>query len=116
MENNMIIYQKYMNFFYYTYDLVKKYPKHERFCLVQEIKNTLISGIRQIMQALNTTQKYERIKILKNVDLELNLLKIYMRISYKYKYITLQHYNTASEQLTEIGKLVGGLLRVCPQK
>ena len=112
----MIIYQKYMNFFYYTYDLVKKYPKHERFCLVQEIKNSLLGGLREIIQALKSQQKYEKIKYLKEMDVNLNLLKVYMRISYKYKYITLQNYNTASEHLTEIGKLLGGLLKACPQK
>ena len=35
-----IIYQKYLDLIYYSNDLVRKYPKSERFVLVEEIKRT----------------------------------------------------------------------------
>ena len=39
--SNLLIYQKYLELIYYTNDILKKYPKSERFSLVKEIKNTL---------------------------------------------------------------------------
>lgn len=42
-NNNLLIYQKYMDLIYYTNDLVRKFPKSEKFALVQEIKHRYIS-------------------------------------------------------------------------
>ena len=33
-NNNLLIYQKYMDLIYYSNDIVRKYPKSERFALV----------------------------------------------------------------------------------
>lgn len=36
-NNNLLIYHKYMDLIYYSNDIVRKYPKSERFALVEEI-------------------------------------------------------------------------------
>ena len=40
-NNNLLIYQKYMDLIYYSNDIVRKYPKSERFALVEEIKHAI---------------------------------------------------------------------------
>ena len=48
-ESTLKIYQKYLELIYYSNDIVKKYPKSENFSLVNEIKNSLYVGLRNLM-------------------------------------------------------------------
>ena len=42
------IYQKYLELIYYSNNIVRKYPKSEKFALVQEIKHSNYVGLRNI--------------------------------------------------------------------
>ena len=110
------IYQKYMDLIFYSNDLVRKYPKSENFALVQEIKNVLYSGLRDVICGLKTYDTKAKLKYLNELDINLNLLKIHIRISHKYKYITTKNYTTWSEQLTNITNMLGGWINACLKK
>lgn len=112
-KNNLTIYQKYLELIYYSNDLVRKYPKSENFTLVTEIKQTLYSGLRNIMYAIKSYNKLEKLKYLNQFDIDLNLLKVHIRISYKYKYISLQNYQTWSSLITDICNMLGGWITSC---
>ena len=43
--DNLIIYKQYLELIYYTETISQKYPKKEKFCLVQSIKNNTIPKI-----------------------------------------------------------------------
>lgn len=89
-KGKLLIYQKYLELLYYTNDLVRKYPKCETFALVKEIKNTLYSGLRLLIYSIKTYSKNDKLKYLNELDINLNILKIQIRLSYKYKYISMQ--------------------------
>ena len=108
-----IIYPKYMDLVYYSNDLVRKFPKCEQFALVKEIKSTLYSGLRCIIYAIKLYNKQDKLRYLRELDIQLNLLKVHIRISYKYKYITMNNYQTWSNQLTDISNLLGGWINSC---
>ena len=112
-KNNLTIYQKYLELIYYSNDIVRKYPKSENFTLVTEIKQTLYSGLRNIMYAIKSYNKQEKLKYLNQFDIDLNLLKVHIRISYKYKYISLQNYQTWSNLITDICNMLGGWITSC---
>ena len=105
-----------MQLIYYTNDLVRKYPKSETFALVKEIKNSLYSGMRLLMYSIKTYQVQNKLKYLSEFDIQLDLLKVYIRLSYKYKYITMQNYNTWSKNLTDICNMLGGWINACRKK
>ena len=106
-NDETIIYQKYLDLIYYSNDLVRKYPKSERFVLVEEIKRTLYSGLRLLVYALKIYNKQEKLKYLNELDACLKLLQVHIRISFKYKYISMQNYSTWSNKLTEVYKMLG---------
>lgn len=110
------IYQKYIELVYYTNDLVRKYPKSENFALVKEIKNTLYTGLRNLMYAIKIFTKQEKLKNLNEFDINLNLLKIQVRLSYKYRYISMQNYQSWSKQITDICNMLGGWVNICLKK
>lgn len=115
-NDETIIYQKYLNLIYYSNDLVRKYPKSERFVLVEEIKRTLYSGLRLLVYALKIYNKQEKLKYLNELDACLKLLQVHIRISFKYKYISMQNYSTWSDKLTEVCKMLGGWISACLKK
>lgn len=107
------IYQKYLELVYYSNDIVRKYPKHENFALVQEIKNSNYTGLRHLMYAVKSYQKNDKLKHLNEFDIKLNLLKIQVRLSYKYKYISLQNYEYWCKLITDICNMLGGWISSC---
>ena len=113
---NLEIYQRYMELIYYSNDIVRKYPKSERFVLVQEIKKNLYNGLRVLMYAIKTYNKQTKLKYLNELDINLCLLKVHIRLSYKYKYITLQNYNSWSNILTNICNMLGGWINSCQKR
>lgn len=112
-NGTLIIYPKYMDLVYYSNDLLRKFPKCEQFALVKEIKSTLYSGLRCIIYAIKLYNKQDKLRYLRELDIQLNLLKVHIRISYKYKYITMNNYQTWSNQLTDISNLLGGWINSC---
>lgn len=115
-KEGLIIYQKYINLISYTNDLVRKYPKSETFALVQEIKNSLYSGLNCLVHAIKTYSKQNKLNYLNDLDVDLVLFKIKVRLSYKYKYISLQNYTTWSNSITEICNMLGGWINSCQKK
>ena len=105
-KSNLLIYQKYLELIYYTNDILRKYPKVEKFALVKEIKNTLYSGLRFLMYAIKVYNKQEKLKYLNEFDICLHLLKMYIRLSYKYKYITIQNSSTWNNLITDINHML----------
>lgn len=115
-KNNLQIYQKYLELIYYTNDLIRKYPKSETFALVKEIKNTIYSGLRLLIYAIKVYNKQEKLKYLNEFDINLNLLKVHIRLSYKYKYISMQNYQTWCNHITNICNMLGAWISSCLKK
>ena len=113
---NLIIYQKYLELIYYTNDLIRKYPKSETFALVKEIKGALYSGLRLLMYAIKTYKIQDKLKYLSELDIQLDLMKVYIRLSYKYKYISTQNYSAWSSILTNICNMLGGWIQSCQKR
>lgn len=102
----LMIYKQYVSLIYYTLDILKKYPKSERFSLVQDIKLNTYSGIKNIIIANKEFNKSNRVKILYNVDNDFKMLKVLIRVSYKYKYINKRNYSAWSKKITNINNLL----------
>lgn len=115
-NHKLTIYQKYLDLIYYSNDIVRKFPKCENFSLVKEIKNTLYLGLRNILFAIKSFNKNEKLKYLNEFDVNLNLLKVHIRLSYKYKYISLQNYQTWSTLITDICNMLGGWVISCQKR
>ncbi len=115
-SGNLIIYPKYMDLIYYSNDIVRKFPKSEQFALVKEIKNSIYSGLRFIMYGIKVYNKQDKLKYLRELDIQLSLLKVHIRLAYKYKYITMQNYQSWSNIISEICNLLGGWINSCLKK
>ena len=115
-NSKLVIYPKYIDLIYYSNDIVRKFPKSEQFALVREIKSAIYAGLRYIIYAIKLYNKQDKLKNLRELDIQLTLLKVHIRIAYKYKYISLQNYQTWSTLITDVCNLLGGWINSCLKK
>jgi len=109
----LVIYGKYMDLISYTEMILKKYPKCERFALATTIKNKTYEGMENVIYAYKFYDKAKKLESLNNLDVNLKMLKVLIRVSYKNKYISLQNYRAWSLKLANVGNLLGKWILSC---
>ena len=60
---------------------------------------------------LNKVEKSKRIYYLNKLDVSLNCQRIYLRIMLKNKWIDEKKFSVAIGKISELGKMVGGLIK-----
>ena len=119
-KNNLVIYQKYMELIEYTNNILRKYVLRymfsKTFALVKECKSTLYTGLRLLIYAIKAFHKQDKLKYLNELDTNLHIMKVHIRLSYKYKYISMQNYQTWSNLITNICNMLGGWINSCQKR
>ena len=115
-NNNLSIYQKYLELIYYTNTLLVKFPRSEKFALASEIKKNLYEGLNYLLRAIKLFNKREKLNNLFELDVALSILKVQVRLSDKYKYISRQNYSAWSSLITDICNMLGGWINSCQKK
>jgi four helix bundle protein len=87
---------------------VKHFPREERFRLTARIEHILFSFHENLLYAAKTQ---DAVNCLRKADAEFDMLRTYLRFSLELKYTSSDQYHYASEQMVEIGKLLGAWLK-----
>ena len=109
-ENKLILIPKAERYIQYMIEIIIKMPRTEKFNIGTEIKTSMYQMLRNIVY-LSKVSNEKSLKILNEIDAELNTQRIYLRIMKKNKWIDEKKFNVAMEQIYEIGKILGGLLK-----
>ena len=113
VESELLIYQKYIDLVEYGYNLLKKYPKSEKYGLTSEMRKSMFETIRLILYANKIANRGIRLQTINKIDAEVSSQKFFVRFSYKNKYISHSNYFEWSKRLDEIGKIIGGWIKSC---
>ena len=89
----------------YAYPVLNAYPKYERFVLAADIKRCMDQAMERTIEA---NKKYYKKTTLQELDVEIDKLRKYVRLSYRLKYIDFKKYKQWSEKVNEIGRMLGG--------
>ncbi len=108
MTENLKIKQKVEDTLQYMYIALKHFPKSERFTLCADIKQSMYKIIRLIIQANKTKNK---LPILYEIDTELDMLRMMIRLSMKLEFMSLKKYEVTIGYLSEVGKMLGGWIK-----
>ena len=108
MTENLKIKQKVEDTLQYLYIALKHFPKSERFTLCADIKQSMYKIIRLIIQANKTKNK---LPILYEIDTELDMLRMMIRLSMKLGFMPLKKYEVIIGYLSEVGKMLGGWIK-----
>ncbi len=109
----LVIYKQYVEMIYYMTNIILKFPEKENFSLVQDIKKTTYEGLKNIIYAQKEYNKKIRISYLNQLDANLKILKVLIRVSHKKKYITSQNYLAWSKKIANLSNLMAGWIRSC---
>lgn len=110
---DLTIYQYYMDLIYYTEMITEKYPKSTKNGIVASIKTNTYDGMKYIICAYRIYDKGKKLESLNNLDIELKMIKVLIRVSYKKKYISIKNYEAWSRKLNNVGALLGGWVNSC---
>ena len=95
--------------FYKNLDhILSIFPKSNRYTLGQKL-DALTLHILELL--LSTTENQNKILILQQISIKLDLLKILLRLSKDVKSISEKNYLSAQELLQEIGRMLGGWIK-----
>ena len=92
----------------YAYPLLAQFPKSEKFTLAADIKHIMLDALRYCVKV---GKKKSKKTALYDLDVEIATLKRFIRLSYNLKFISMHQYKVWSEKVSEIGKMIGGMIR-----
>ena len=105
---DFILWQKLEDYTDYIFPILDRFPKHEKFALTSQIKNHCYGLLKQTIRTNKSRYKKEG---LYELDMQLEMLRWFIRHSYKRKYLSSGSYEVASKKLDEIGRIIGGLIK-----
>lgn len=112
-ENRLKLIPKVENYCTYIINLIIKLPRTEKFSMGTEYKQSLYQMINYIMylNKIKNTDKEKTLKLLNKIDAELMTQRIFTRIMKNNKWIDENKFKIIMEQIYEIGKILGGLIK-----
>lgn len=108
MLQQLTIFEKTYQLVLWLFPTVQLFPKSQRFVLGQQIENTALKILQGIIKANASKSK---LPILYQVSIELDTLRILLRLAKDLKFISVKKYGVASGLVNEVGKLLGGWIR-----
>lgn len=111
MTETMIIFTKTYDFISWLLPLAEKFPRSQRFVVTQRLQNAAFNFQESIIEA-NSLRGAPRAEKLRMADAELRKVRLYLRLCEKWQWINSGQYRHVSAMVSEIGKLLGGWLKV----
>jgi hypothetical protein len=109
-NNELIIIPKIEKYIEYMLVILLKIPRTEKFSIGTEIKTSMYNMLKNVLLA-SKVDKNKRMDIYNIVDAEIYYQRICIRIMFNNKWIDDKKYKYSNELLSEIGKMLGGLIK-----
>lgn len=106
MYKKLIVYQKSKDLVLKIYELTKKFPREEMYCLTSQLRRAGISILANIVEGYVKSSTKEYLRFL---DISLGStaeVKVYLELAFDLKYITKSQYEPVNLLLIEIIKLL----------
>jgi hypothetical protein len=109
-EQKLMLIPKAEKYIEYMLQIIMKLPRVEKFSIGTEYKQSMYQMLRDIL-IISKIEKSEILLYLNKIDANLNTQRIYLRIMKKNRWIDEHKFKVAMEQIYEMGKLLGGLIK-----
>lgn len=94
----------------YMIEAINKIPRAEKFGIGNQYNNSMYEMLRNIIY-INKLDEKQRVNCLNKIDAELLFQRILLRIMYKNRFIDEKKFNVAIDHISEIGKMLGGMIK-----
>ena len=112
-EEKLKLIPKVEKYIEYVLGIIIKLPRTEKFSIGREYKSSMYKMLSNIMllNKISKSRKEEIMNVLNNIDAMLASQRIYLRIMYNNRWIDERKFKITKEQIYEIGKILGGLIK-----
>lgn len=107
MSEEMVIFTRTYDLVTWLLPLTEKFPRSQRFVVTQRLHTALLNFQELIIEA-NALRNRQRLEKIILADAELRKLRLYLRLSQKWDWLSDGQYKHVSVMVAEIGKLLGG--------
>ncbi len=107
-SEDLPVFVKWMDFLKWLLDTTEKFPKKVRFTHVIRIQDIALDVVEELVAARYTKAK---IPHLMKVNLNLEKIRVLLRISFESRYLPHDAYKKAMQGINETGRMVGGWIR-----
>jgi len=108
--NNLPISESLVKAYKTWYDIIDHLPKKARFTLGARIDTTFLD-IMELVFTAGVLPKDKKESYVQKALLRLDILKLLLRVSWETKALDNRHYLVISEQIDEVGRMLGGWQR-----
>ena len=113
-DSQLKLIPKIQSYIEYMLEVILKLPRTEKFNIGNEYKISMYQILENVLY-ITKIEKSERLSYLNKTDTALNCQRIYLRIMYKNKWIDKKKFEVAISKISEIGRIVGGLIKYYAQ-
>lgn len=114
MEKTTPIFTKTFDFVTWLMNATKNFPRTQRFIVTKRLLDAGLNFQERLVDA-NAIQGRARMKKLDLADAELDKVRLYLRLAFRWAWISQGQYHYAAVQVTEIGRLLGGWKKITRQ-
>ncbi len=107
-KEDLIIFIKWVDFVKWLFVAIDKFPKKTRFTFVDHLTNLSLLIVEDMVEARYNKNK---IFILKRMNINLEKLRILLRICFELKMMSQKSYEYSSRSINEVGKMIGGWMK-----
>jgi len=100
--------QKCEDMIQYAYIALRQFPKSEKFTLATDIKKSMFKILELIIRCNKSRDKR---KHLYAIDVELDILRSFVRLAKDLKFLPFKKYEVWSRHLDELGRMLGGWMK-----
>ena len=108
---NLSLIQKLVQAYKLWHGFLLNFQKDSRYTIGTKIDSLFLETIELIIKA-SYSDKVEKLISLKSASVKLDLLKFFLQIAWEIKSLDNKKYILLSERLDEIGKMLGGWIKV----
>lgn len=109
-ENKLKLIPKTEKYIEYMLQVIIKLPRVEKFSIGTEYKKSMYEMLENIL-IISKVENKSVINYLNKIDAKLNAQRIFLRIMKKERWLDEKKFKVAMEQIYEIGKILGGLIK-----
>lgn len=107
------IFSRSTDFLLWLLNHTENFPKSERFRMAKRLEDTAFEYYQLLIEASRSSK--DKRHLLVRADVELEKLRLFIRLSQQRNLTKMAQYHFAAESLVELGKLLGGWLKTVPE-
>jgi four helix bundle protein len=96
------------DFLHWLLPATEKFPRSQRFVLAQQLQQAAFHFYELIIAARRVRPNGD---LLKQAGIELEKVRLYLRLSHDLAYLGMKQYRHAAQLTTEMGRLLGGWMK-----